>query len=87
MRSPEKDKERMFKVKLKEKTEEQDAAFAVMLKKAGKVRKIIKLDMPQSSWCEFGIDDEQQDIPERSKKNSYFCFNRNNCFNFAPDFK
>jgi hypothetical protein len=48
-----------LKAKLKEKTEEFDAAFAAMQKKAGEARKIIKLDMPQSSWREFGIDDKR----------------------------
>ena len=48
-----------LKGKLKEKTEEFDKAFAAMLKKAGEARKIIKLDMPQSSWREFGIDDKR----------------------------
>jgi hypothetical protein len=48
-----------LKAKLKEKTEEFDKAFAAMLKKAGEARKIIKLDMPQSSWREFGIDDKR----------------------------
>jgi hypothetical protein len=48
-----------LKAKLKEKTEEFDKAFAAMLKKAGEARKIIKLDMPHSSWSEFGIDDKR----------------------------
>ncbi|MDR2120131.1 MAG: hypothetical protein LBP64_04560 [Tannerella sp.] len=48
-----------LKAKLKEKTEEFDAAFEAMLKKAAEARKIIKLDMPQSSWREFGIDDKR----------------------------
>jgi SUMO ligase MMS21 Smc5/6 complex component len=48
-----------LKAKLKEKTTEFDVALAAMLKKAGEARKIIKLDMPQSSWREFGIDDKR----------------------------
>jgi hypothetical protein len=48
-----------LKAKLKEKTAEFDATFAAMQKKAGEARKIIKLDMPQSSWREFGIDDKR----------------------------
>ena len=48
-----------LKAKLKEKTEEFDKTFDAMLKKAGEARKIIKLDMPQSSWREFGINDKR----------------------------
>ncbi|MDR0611933.1 MAG: hypothetical protein LBG45_00305 [Dysgonamonadaceae bacterium] len=48
-----------LKAKLKEKTEEFDGAFTAMLKKAGEARKIIKMDMPQSSWREFGINDKR----------------------------
>jgi hypothetical protein len=48
-----------LKAKLKEKTAEFDVAFAAMQKKAAEARKIIKLDMPQSSWREFGIDDKR----------------------------
>jgi hypothetical protein len=48
-----------LKAKLKGKTEEFDAAFAAMQKKAAEARKIIKLDMPQSSWREFGIEDKR----------------------------
>jgi hypothetical protein len=33
--------------------------FADMLKQASEARKIIKLDMPQSSWREFGISDKR----------------------------
>ncbi|MDR1347300.1 MAG: hypothetical protein LBJ63_02560 [Prevotellaceae bacterium] len=53
------DEQETLKAKLKEKTEEFEAAFANMLKKAGEARKIIKLDMPQSSWREFGIGDKR----------------------------
>jgi hypothetical protein len=48
-----------LKAKLKEKTAEFDEAFAAMLKKAGEARKIIKLDIPQSLWKEFGIEDKR----------------------------
>jgi hypothetical protein len=48
-----------LKAKLKEKTEEFDIAFDAMRKKAAEARKIIQLDMSQSSWREFGIDDKQ----------------------------
>lgn len=48
-----------LKAKLKEKTEQLDAAYAALIKKAGEARKIIKLDMPQSSWREFGINDKR----------------------------
>ena len=48
-----------LKAQLKTKTEELDAAMAAMNKKSGEARKIIKLDMPQSSWREFGIEDKR----------------------------
>jgi hypothetical protein len=48
-----------LKAKLKEKTEELDAAFEAMRKKAGEARKIIKMDMPQATWREFGINDKR----------------------------
>jgi hypothetical protein len=48
-----------LKAKLKAKTEELDATFAAMQKKAAEARKVIKLDMPQSLWKEFGIDDKR----------------------------
>ncbi|GHT24981.1 hypothetical protein FACS189430_10890 [Bacteroidia bacterium] len=48
-----------LKAKLKESTAAFDAALAAMLKKAGEARKIIKLDMPQASWKEFGIADKR----------------------------
>ena len=47
-----------LKAKLKSKTEELDKAMAAMKKKSSEARKIIKLDMPQSSWREFGIEDK-----------------------------
>jgi len=48
-----------LKAKLKSKTEELDKAMAAMKKKSSEARKIIKLDMPQSSWREFGIEDKR----------------------------
>ena len=48
-----------LKAKLKVKTEELDAAMAAMNKKSAEARKIIKLDMPQSTWREFGIEDKR----------------------------
>jgi hypothetical protein len=48
-----------LKAKLKGKTVAFDAAFAAMQKKAAEARKIIKLDMPQASWREFGINDKR----------------------------
>jgi hypothetical protein len=48
-----------LKAKLKEKTEQLDAVMATLTKKAGETRRIIKLDMPQSSWREFGISDKR----------------------------
>ena len=48
-----------LKAKLKTKTEELDAAMAVLNKKSAEARKIIKLDMPQASWREFGIEDKR----------------------------
>jgi hypothetical protein len=48
-----------LKARLKEKTEQLDAAMADLTKKTAEARKIIKLDMPQSSWREFGINDKR----------------------------
>jgi hypothetical protein len=48
-----------LKAKLKAKTEEFEAAFAAMQKKAMEARRIIKLDIPQSLWREFGMDDKR----------------------------
>ena len=47
-----------LKAKLKAKTEELDKAMSAMNKKSSEARKIIKLDMPQSTWREFGIEDK-----------------------------
>ena len=48
-----------LKAKLKAKTEELDKAMAEMNKKSSEARKIIKLDMPQSTWREFGIENKR----------------------------
>jgi hypothetical protein len=48
-----------LKAKLKEKTEQLDATIADLTKRTAEARKIIKLDMPQSSWREFGINDKR----------------------------
>ena len=48
-----------LKAKLKTKTEELDAALTSLAKKTQEARKIIKLDMPQSTWLEFGIEDKR----------------------------
>jgi hypothetical protein len=48
-----------LKAKLKEKTEQVDASLEALMKKAAEARKIIKMDMPQSAWREFGITDKR----------------------------
>ena len=48
-----------LKAKLKAKTEELDKVITSMKKKSSEARKIIKLDMPQSTWREFGIEDKR----------------------------
>jgi beta-glucosidase-like glycosyl hydrolase len=48
-----------LKARLKEKTEQLDKAMAVLEKKTGEARKIIKLDIPKSLWKEFGITDKR----------------------------
>ena len=48
-----------LKAKLKEKTAELDSAMSSLKKKTSEARKIIKLDMPQASWREFGIEDKR----------------------------
>jgi seryl-tRNA synthetase len=48
-----------LKAKLKEKTEQLDEVINALKKQSGEARKIIKLDMPQSSWREFGINDKR----------------------------
>ena len=48
-----------LKAKLKEKTVELDNMMTSLTKKTSEARKIIKLDMPQASWREFGIEDKR----------------------------
>jgi hypothetical protein len=48
-----------LKAKLKEKTAELDEAMRAIHKKTAEARTIIKLDMPQPSWKEFGINDKR----------------------------
>ncbi|MDR1156289.1 MAG: hypothetical protein LBL04_16420 [Bacteroidales bacterium] len=48
-----------LKARLKEKTGQLDGIMAGLTKKASEARKIIKLDMPQSSWREFGISNKR----------------------------
>ncbi len=48
-----------LKAKLKEKTEELSKNVKELKTKTGKARKIIKMDMPQASWQEFGILDKR----------------------------
>jgi hypothetical protein len=52
------DEQETLKAKFKEKTEQLNAVMAILTKKAGEARRIIKIDMPQSSWREFGIGDK-----------------------------
>ena len=48
-----------LKARLKQKTVQLEAAMSAMNKKTSEARKIIKLDMPQSSWRAFGIGDKR----------------------------
>ncbi|MDR3253332.1 MAG: hypothetical protein LBT35_07210 [Tannerella sp.] len=48
-----------LKAKLKAKTEQLNTALSALEKKAAEARKVIKLDIPQSSWREFGINDKR----------------------------
>lgn len=48
-----------LKARLKEKTRELNERMAELKKKTKEARKIIKLDMPQASWKEFGILDKR----------------------------
>jgi phospholipid N-methyltransferase len=45
--------------RLKEKTAAFDAALAAMRRRTAEARKIIKIDIPQTLWREFGIDDKR----------------------------
>ncbi len=44
-----------LKARLKEKTAELEAECVILFEIASEIRKIIKLEMPQESWKEFGI--------------------------------
>jgi hypothetical protein len=48
-----------LKARLKDKTAECEAAFVALRLRTAEARKIIKLDMPQTLWREFGIDDKR----------------------------
>ena len=48
-----------LKARLKEKTEELNATMTLLKKKASEARKVIKMDIPQSLWREFGIEDKR----------------------------
>lgn len=48
-----------LKARLKGKTAELNATIGEMKKRASEARKIIKLDIPQASWTEFGISDKR----------------------------
>lgn len=48
-----------LKARLKEKTEELSRQMAELKSKTKEARKIVKLDMPQASWKEFGILDKR----------------------------
>jgi hypothetical protein len=48
-----------LKARLKEKIAECDATFAAMRKRTAEARKIIKIDIPQPLWREFGIEDKR----------------------------
>jgi hypothetical protein len=48
-----------LKALLKEKTNELEKEISSLKKKAGEARKIVKLDIPQTLWREFGIEDKR----------------------------
>ena len=48
-----------LKARLKTKTKELNKHIAELQKKTGEVKKIVKLDIPQTSWKEFGIADKR----------------------------
>jgi hypothetical protein len=48
-----------LKARLKEKTEELNKQMAELKKKTQEARKIVKLDIPQTAWKEFGIADKR----------------------------
>jgi response regulator RpfG family c-di-GMP phosphodiesterase len=48
-----------LKAKLKEKTVVFDANMAELVKQLSEAKKVIKLEMPQETWKEFGIEDKK----------------------------
>ena len=48
-----------LKARLKTKTEELNKQMAELKKKTSEARKIVKLNMPQVTWKEFGIADKR----------------------------
>jgi hypothetical protein len=48
-----------LKAKLKEKTEQLYGVMEALAKRDSEARKIVKMDMPQSAWREFGITDKR----------------------------
>lgn len=48
-----------LKADLKTKTAEMDAELSAMKKLYAEAKKRVKLDIAQSQWCEYGIDDKR----------------------------
>ena len=48
-----------LKARLKDKTDKLNKQMAELKKKTSEARKIVKLDIPQTSWKEFGIADKK----------------------------
>jgi hypothetical protein len=48
-----------LKAKVKEKTAEFETQMAALLKQIGEAKKVIKLELPQEIWKEFGIEDQR----------------------------
>jgi hypothetical protein len=48
-----------LKAKLKEKTVAFDAAMTELTKQLSEAKKVVKLEMPQEAWKEFGIEDKK----------------------------
>jgi FMN-dependent NADH-azoreductase len=48
-----------LKARLKEKTASFDANMAELVKQLSEAKKVIKLEMPQETWKEFGIEDKK----------------------------
>lgn len=54
------DKEQeVLKAKLKEKTTRLDETIEELNKLAAELRKLVKIEIPQESWREFGIEDQR----------------------------